>query len=137
LFSHLIDQQIAEERRTRAWRQNNRRRNLDDYNCSRQVGASSIGWIERLLKTPLSDFRKYCVWRILTPYLLNIKRLSAQESVDIIRQWLVECDSLRSLDFRINVDQRIIDGLDSAKKGYLPISLEKLKEENPQLYSYL
>jgi hypothetical protein len=136
---YLIDQQIAEERRVRVRRQNNnnRRRNLIDYNCSRQGGASSIGWIERLLQTPLYDFRKYCVWRILTPYLLNIKKLSAQESVDIIRQWLVQCDSLRSLDFRISVDQRIIDGLDSAEKGYLPISLEKLKEENPQLYSYL
>jgi hypothetical protein len=141
---YLIDQQIAEECRARVRRQsqnnnnNNRRRNLIDYNCSSQGGASSIGWIERLLQTPLYDFRKYCVWRILTPYLLNIKKLSVQESVDIIRQWLVQCDNLRSLDFRISVDQRIIDGLDSAaEKGYLPISLEKLKEENPQLYNYL
>jgi hypothetical protein len=140
---YLIDQQIAEERRAQVKRQsqsqNNRRRNLMiDYNCGRQGGASSIGWIERLLQTPLYDFRKYCIWRILTPYLLNIKKLSAQESVDIIRHWLVQCDSLRSLDFRISIDQRIIDGLDSAaERGYLPISLEKLKEENPQLYDYL
>ena len=142
---YLIDQQIAEQRRTRVRSQNNnnnnnknRRRNLIDYNCSRQGGPSSIGWIERLLQTPLSDFRKYCVWRILTPYLLNIKKISVQESVDIIRQWLEQCDSLRSLDFRISVDHRIKDGLDSAaEKGYLPISLEKLKEENPQLYRHL
>jgi hypothetical protein len=137
----LIDQQIAEGRRTRVRRQsqnqNNRRRNFNS-DCSRQGGPNSIGWIEKLLQTPLDDFRKYCIWRILTPYLINIKKLSAQESLDIIRQWLAQCDSLRNLDFRFNVDQRIIDGLDSvAKKGYLPISFEKLKEENPQLYNYL
>jgi hypothetical protein len=125
---YLIDQQIAEKRRTRIRRQ---------YNNNSQGGTGSIGWIERLLQTPLHDFRKYCVWRILTPYLLNIKKLSAQESTDIIRQWLVQCNTLRSLDFRI-IEQRIIDGLDSAaEKGYLPISLENLKEENPQLRSII
>ena len=28
---------------------------------------SRVGWIERLLQTPLSDHRKYCIWRILPP----------------------------------------------------------------------
>jgi hypothetical protein len=61
-----------------------------------------------------------------------------QESADIIRLWLVQCDTLRSLDFRISVDQKIMDGLDSAaKKGYLPIGFEKLKDENSQLYDSL
>jgi len=67
----------------------------------------------------------------LSPYLLNVKQLSEYEALDVIRQWLVQCDGLRSLDF--DIDQRIKEGLDIARKGYLHIGLEKLKEENWQL----
>src|SRR5207244_3815755 len=30
---------------------------------------SSIRWIETLLQIPISDYRKYALWRILAPYL--------------------------------------------------------------------
>lgn len=44
---------------------------------SRRLGnnKNTIGWIERLLDTPLDDFRKYSIKFILTPYLMNIRRL--------------------------------------------------------------
>jgi hypothetical protein len=32
-------------------------------------------WIETLLQIPLPKFRKYCVWRILAPYLINVKHV--------------------------------------------------------------
>jgi hypothetical protein len=32
----------------------------------------SIDWIERLLQTPLPEHRKYCIWRILAPYFINV-----------------------------------------------------------------
>jgi hypothetical protein len=45
---------------------------------------------------------------------------------------LVEpCDQLRRLDF--NHNQKIREGIESAAKGYLPISREMLKKENPAL----
>jgi hypothetical protein len=94
-----------------------------------------VGWIERLLQTPLQDHRKYCIWRILIPYLLNIRRLSEQELTDIIRDWLNRCDQLRRLDF--NYKQKIKDGIEGAKEGYLPISREKLRNENSRLYFLL
>lgn len=94
-----------------------------------------IKWIERLLQTPLPDHRKYCIWRILVPYLLNVRRLSEQETTDIIKNWLNRCNQLRRLDF--NYKQKIKDGIEGAKEGYLPISRGKLKNENSRLYFLL
>lgn len=97
--------------------------------------TNRVGWIETLLQTPLQDHRKYCIWRILVPYLLNIRRLSEQELTDIIKDWLNQCNQLRRLDF--NYKQKIKDGIEGAKEGYLPISREKLRNENSQLYFLL
>jgi hypothetical protein len=94
-----------------------------------------VSWIEKLLLTPIPDHRKYCIWRILVPYLLNIRRLSEQETTDIIIDWLNRCKQLRRLDF--NYKQKIKDGIEGAKEGYLPISREKLKEENNRLSNEL
>ena len=33
-------------------------------------------WIEKLLQIPIANHRKYAIWRILIPYLFNIKNLS-------------------------------------------------------------
>jgi hypothetical protein len=94
-----------------------------------------IGWIERLLQTPLQDYRKYCIWRILAPYLLNVRKCSEQETLDIIKDWLGRCNQLRRLDF--NYKQKIKDGIEGAKEGYLPIRREKLRNENNRLYLLL
>ena len=94
-----------------------------------------VGWIEGLLQTSLPDYRKYSIWRILTPYLLNIRKLPEQEATDIIRDWLGRCNQLKRLDF--NYKQKIKDGIEGAKRGYLPISLFKLREENSGLYAVL
>jgi hypothetical protein len=97
--------------------------------------SDTINWIEQLLQIPIDDHRKYCIWRILSPYLLNIRKLSPEEASDIINQWLECCSKLRRIDF--NAYQRIEDGLESAADGYLPISFEKLRDENPRLYDIL
>jgi hypothetical protein len=94
-----------------------------------------VSWIERLLQTPLSDYRKYCIWRVMTPYLLNIRKLSEQELTDIIKDWLNRCNQLRRLDF--NYKQKIRDGIEGVERGYLPVSLSRLKEENGGLYILL
>jgi Primase X len=102
-----------------------------------------IFWIERLLKTPIPDHRKYCIWRILAPYLINIKRVSFDGAFDIIGKWLNKCSDLEPLDF--DTDTKINDCLSNAvDKGYLPISLDNpekepktLKIENRGLYNIL
>jgi hypothetical protein len=76
------------------------------------------------------------MWRILAPYLINIRKYSIDEAYDTIRNWLNKCSQLRSLDFHSNY--MIKYNINSAKRnGYLPISLEKLKTENAYLHNIL
>jgi Primase X len=121
---HLIDLQIQELRRPKS------------LPSTKINNSNTINWIERLLQTPLDDHRKYCIWRILSPYLVNIRDLTRPEVSDIINQWLDLCSELRMIDF--NRHQRINDGLEGAAEGgYLPISFDKLRDENPRLYDIL
>jgi hypothetical protein len=93
---------------------------------------SRIGWIESLYAKPLDDFRKYCIWRIFTPYFVNVRRLSRSDVFNLIVNWLDRCSSeCKRLDF--NSKGKINDSLDSVKK-YRPVSKERLKIENEPLY---
>jgi non-catalytic primase subunit PriX-like protein len=110
---------------------NNRRARTQTTNTT-----TTIRWIEKLLQTPLEDHRKFTVWRILTPYLINIRKYSDEEAFNTIRDWLNRCNELRRLQF--NGVYLIKYNINSAKRnGYLPISLEKLKTENLYLYNVL
>ena len=106
-----------------------RRRKLSTFDNDSK--NNKVNWIEHLIETPIQDHRKYCIWRVLTPYLLNIRKLTEQETTDIIKDWLNRCSQLRRLDF--NYKQKIKDGIEGAAEGYLPISLAKLREENSGL----
>jgi hypothetical protein len=95
--------------------------------------TNTIKWIEKgILEDPLSDHRKYIIWRILSPYLLNVKKLPKEEAYSITKEWLDKCNKLEKLNFSPKI--KIKDGLKGASKGYFPISMEKLKEENRQIY---
>jgi hypothetical protein len=90
-------------------------------------------WIEILLETPIGDYRKNAVWRILAPYLINIKKLSYEEAFYIIKKWLNTCDKIIPLDFSANT--KIKDTLRAASRvGYLPMGFKELKTENEELY---
>jgi hypothetical protein len=95
---------------------------------------NSIGWIERLLRTPLEDYRKQCLWRILVPYLVNVRKLSRDESVPILEEWLQQCAKIRKLDF----SQQIYIKNNMGHVGtFLPHSKQKLKKDFPDLYRML
>jgi Primase X len=115
--------------------QSQERRNNNNNNNNKNT-ISKIKWIEKgILENPLPDYRKYIIWRILCPYLLNIKKLPKEESYSIIKDWLDKCDRLEKLNF--NAKLKIREGLRGASKGYYPISLEKLKSENKELFDLL
>jgi hypothetical protein len=100
------------------------------------INSTKIWWIEKLLQTPMDDYRKFAVWHILTPYFINIRKISAYEAYGTIRNWLDKCSQLKRLQFSPNY--MIKYNINSAERnGYLPISLEKLKTENPYLYNVL
>ncbi len=91
----------------------------------------SIRWIDSLLETPIEDHRKYAIWRIIAPYLINVRKLSYYEAFNLIGDWLNKCHQLKRLDF--NVIQKIKYDLKSVC-SYHPISFNYLKEENRELY---
>jgi hypothetical protein len=70
-------------------------------NSYRYCNTNTIPWIEKLLQTPIADHRKYALWRILMPYLFNVKKLSETKVIEVTQTWLNKCDSLRSLDFNL------------------------------------
>lgn len=86
--------------------------------------------MERLLQIPLGDNRKYCLWRILGPYLLNVRKLTPEQATDIMDEWLDKCDKVRKLEFRSRYN---INSVIRGNKGYLSISFTKLKKENDGL----
>ena len=67
-------------------------------NKTESYWGNTIPWIEKLLQTPIDDFRKNAVNLILAPYLINVKKLSYDAALNIINGWLGKCGKLRQLD---------------------------------------
>ena len=129
-FRHWLIDQVRYQEKERRQRRNKRRgRFVDSYNQ-----RSIIHWIENLLRTPLTDYRKLAIWRIFVPYLLNIRGLSPDVAHGIINDWLQQCDKLRKLDF--TPSYKIKGALDGSR-DYLPVSCDKLKIENERFYNLL
>ena len=90
---------------------------------------NKIQWIERLLQTPIPDYRNLTVWHILAPYLITLRGLSYDESYAIIHEWLNKCNELGAL--RFNPHHKIIGSLKSAL-GFFPITLQELGNKRKQ-----
>ncbi len=70
----------------------------------------------------------------MCPYLVNIKKLSYEESYKILKSWLEKCNRLRELSF--NADREIKNKLRYVKQ-YNPISFKTLEIDNEDLYLLL
>lgn len=124
LIDRKIKQEIAEKR------SRNREKYLQKDN---QQTADSIPWIEKLLQTPIEDYRKNAVSLILSRYLINIKKKSYNDSFDVLKDWLDRCNELKRLDF--NATYLIKYSLNTALKSRIPpMKRETLKERNYELY---
>jgi hypothetical protein len=68
--------------------------------------------------------------------LVTVKKLSYQQSFNILNDWLQKCNSLRKLDF--NPDYLVKNALTTAiQKGIPPMKLVTLKDRNLELYNIL
>ncbi len=96
-------------------------------------------WIDqKILVHPFEDYRKIIVDLILAPYLINIKKLSYQESYQIIRKWLDKCDTLKELDRSCKFDSRIAYALKIASNKRIgPMSLYRIKTDSKYSNLYL
>ena len=45
--------------------------------------GNTIGWIEKLLETPIDDYRKNAVNLILAPYLINVRKVSYDAALNL------------------------------------------------------
>src|SRR4051812_25743386 len=87
--------------------------------------GSNIAWLEKLLQTPIDDYRKNAVSLILAPYLINIKKVSYEDALNIINRWLSKCAKSRQLDQ--NFDYTVRYALkNSVKNGYRPLKFDTL-----------
>jgi hypothetical protein len=58
-----------------------------------------MAWIEKLLQTPIDDYRKHARDLILLPYLVVRGGMTDENQIsDIIMQWAEKCRELRRLD---------------------------------------
>jgi hypothetical protein len=91
-------------------------------------------WIDKkILANPFPDYRKIIINLILAPYLVVIKKLSFDESLQIINVWLQKCDLLRNLDF--NIKSVVNTALTTAfKKQIPPMSITTMKTNYKDLY---
>jgi Primase X len=129
LVSEKINERVENKRSRNYW---NTYSNINFYNNS----STFISWIEKLLQISIADHRKYVIWRILIPYLFNIKNLSDTDVIDIVRNWLNKCDEMAALDF--NADYLIRQNIRNSKRHrYLPISFNRLSSENHGLYEII
>src|SRR5215204_1217524 len=127
-YAYLVDQQIKEKEREKS---------IERYQYnSHKISSKTITWIEKLLQTPIEDYRKNAVGLILAPYLINIRGLPYQSAYNIIEEWLNKCDVLRKLDpyfrFRIRYALR-----SSSNKRIPPLKLEPLRLKNKWLHDKL
>lgn len=97
--------------------------------------GNDIQWIEQLLQKGIPDYRKFTIWRILAPYLINAKKLPYEDAFRMIREWLEKCNHLSKLNFY--PEPKIKEGLNGSLRGFFPISCTKLKTENERLYNLL
>ena len=91
-------------------------------------------WIEKLLQTSIPCFRRYSLYRIIIPYLINVRGLSYNECFDISYKWLERCNSISRISFDKEVEIKL--RLNSVK-NYLPLSIKKLRNENNELYDLI
>ena len=94
---------------------------------------STFPWIEKLLEKPLGNYRYYCTWHILVPYLINVRKLSREEAFNIIQTWLGKCNSIKRVSFN---SKKVRDVLKRVGTHY-PIAWYNLEKDNNLLYQKL
>jgi hypothetical protein len=97
----------------------------------------TIAWIEKLIQTPIWDYRKHPRELIIIPYLVVCRGMSDRNKIpDVVMKWWADrCEELRRLDPpRRELSVRVRSRLDEAMRvRILPMTLDTLKEKNGEL----
>lgn len=104
------------------------------------LSTITVSWIERLLETPIEDYRKRARDLIIIPYLVVRRGMADENQIsDIVMQWADRCAELRRLEpsrreFAYKVSSRVRE----VKRDKISqMKLATLRVKNPQLYGKL
>jgi hypothetical protein len=104
------------------------------------VNYGPIGWIEKLLQTPIDDFRKRSRDLILVPYLVVRRGMTDVDHItQIVMQWADKCAELYKLEpSRREYEKEVTSRVYEVMRDRIPhMGLERLKEKNPELHRHL
>ena len=96
-------------------------------------------WIEDiLLKTPISDYRKITIDLVLVPFFIVIKKLTVNETFDMIKEYLIKCHELQPLKPSINeFEKRIKIAIEKSIENKIPsIRIHNMRNKYPQWYDF-
>ena len=91
---------------------------------------------DKLLKTPIPDYRKITVDLILVPFFIVIKKLTVNQTFDLIKEYLIKCHELQPLLPSINeFEKRIKIAIERSVENKIPpIIIENMRNNYPQWY---
>lgn len=105
-----------------------------------QKDYGPIDWIDRLLETAITDYRKSARDLILVPYLIVRRGITDESQIcDTIMQWADKCAELRRLEpSRREFERRIQSRIYEVMQSTIPsMRFDTLKEKNLDLYKRL
>jgi len=100
----------------------------------------NIDWIEKLIQTPIADYRKHAANFIIIPYLVVFRGMRDRNEIrDVVIKWADRCAEVLRLDpsrreFYVRVRSRIEEVMIDRVP---PMTLDTLKEKNRKLYEAL
>ena len=94
-------------------------------------------WVEEVIRRGVPDGRSRLILYVISRYLVNVKRLPVEEALLVVKEFLD--NSCRNHgNCRKIYDSWIRNVLRSVERGgWLPWSLERMKERDPELYDII
>ena len=105
-YKHLADNYIKTKKQQYMEAKKSKKHHQHKWQNRTIINENKDVWFERLLQTPIPDWRKNVIDLILTRYLINVKHLPFEESYIIIKDWLDRCSSQCSARKRLQLQQR-------------------------------
>ncbi|WP_232502345.1 DNA primase noncatalytic subunit PriX [Aeropyrum camini] len=101
------------------------------------TGQGRYAWVEAVLRSGVPDGRSRLILYVISRYLVNVKGLEPGEAEAVIEEFLRVCCERHGNCRKIykswirNVLRRVKEG------GWRPWTLERIKSEDPELYSII
>jgi hypothetical protein len=109
------------------------------FNITNKIGCHSNStttpWIEKLLQTPIADYRRTARDLILIPYLIIRRGFGPKETYDIVMDWADRCSELRHLQPSRHVyETRVRTRIKEVVQHKIPpMTFSKFKEMQPDI----